>query len=160
MSETDEIACVLVPVRGARLLLPGVTVAEVLKVQRIRPVKTTPDWHLGLLPWRGHILPVLSFEQLLDPEAEVPPPRVNDALLVMNRTRARAEPEFYALLIRGLPRMLWVNDEDLESASDPDVPAIAARVQLAGGGEALIPQLSHLEDLVVEHTLIPKTHTA
>jgi chemotaxis signal transduction protein len=160
MSETEEIACVLVSVRGARLLLPGVTIAEVVKMQRIRPVKTTPAWHLGLLPWRGHILPVLSFEQLLDPDADVPPPRVHDAMLVMNRTRPRAEPEFYALLIRGLPRMLWVNDHDLESASASTASAVAMRVQLVGGGEALIPDLTHLEDLVVEHHLVPKARTA
>lgn len=160
MSEADELACVLVSVHGARLLLPGVTVAEVVKMQRIRPVKTSPDWHLGLLPWRGHILPVLSFEHLLDPEAEVPPPRVNDALLVMNRTRPRSEPEFYALLIRGLPRMVWLNDQDLGPAPGATVPAVAARVQMLGGGEALIPQLSHLEDLVVEQALVPKTRTA
>ena len=160
MSDTDEIACVLVQVRGARLLLPGVTIAEVLKMQRIRPVQTTPDWHLGLLPWRGRILSVLSFEQLLEPDAEVRPPRVNDALLVMNRTHSRMEPEFYALLIRGLPRMLWVNDQDLEPAPGPDDPAIAARVQLVGGGDALIADLAHLEDLVVEHALVPKARTA
>ena len=160
MNEIEEIACVLVTIRGAHLLLPGVVVAEVLKMQPIRPVATTPDWHPGELSWRGHILPVLSFEQLLDPDAELPAPGVNDALLVMNRTRPRAEPEFYALLIRGLPRMLWVNDQDLEPVPGPDDPAIAARVQLVGGDEALIPDLGHLEDLVVEHALVPRARTA
>lgn len=151
MSDEGELPCALVPVHDRQLLLPGVCVAEVLRMQRIRPVKGLPDWHLGLLPWRGLILPVLSVERVLaDADEAIPAPRANNALLVMNRTRALPGLGFYAILVRGLPRMLWVTIEDLDDVDGPLAAAAAGRVRV-GQDEAVIPRLAWLEELAIQH---------
>ncbi|HSG90158.1 MAG TPA: chemotaxis protein CheW [Pseudomonadales bacterium] len=156
MSDADEIACVLVPLHARQLLLPGVTVAEVVRMQRIRPVKTTPDWHLGLVPWRGVIVPVLSIDHMLaEPEDTIPAPRGGNALLIMNRTRVMKGLSFYALLVRALPRMLWISAEEMEGIDGPLASLEAGRV-LVGQEEAMIPRLAFLEELVLQHRLAPR----
>jgi len=131
MTDEVELPCALIPVHGRQLLVPGVSVAEVVRMQRIRPVKGLPDWHLGLLPWRGLVLPVLSVERVLADVGEtIPGPRANNALLVMNRTRTLPGLGFYAVLVRGLPRMLWVTAEDLEDVDGPLAAGEASRVRV------------------------------
>lgn len=156
MSDPSELACVVARLFDRQLLLPNVTVAEVVRMQRIRPVKTTPDWHLGMLPWRGRILPVLSAERILaDSDARVPPLAANCAMLVMNRTRNMKGLEFYALLVRGLPRMLWVAPEDIETVDGPLDSGEAGRVML-GEEELVIPRLAYFEEMVVQNRLSPR----
>lgn len=158
MSDAGEIACMLAPIHGRQLLLPGVTVAEVVRMQRIRPVKNTADWLLGLLPWRGLILPVLSVEQVLsDPGESIPAPRASNALLIMNRTRALPKLDFYAVLVRALPRMLWVTEEAISGIDGPLAAAEAARVKVADE-EAVIPRLAYLEELVLQNRTVPRAH--
>jgi chemosensory pili system protein ChpC len=156
VSEPAELACVLARLHDRQLLLPNVAVAEVVRMQRIRPVKTTPDWHLGMLPWRGRILPVVSPERIyVEPDTRIPPLTANCAMLVMNRTRVMKGLEFYALLVRALPRMLWVASEDLAAVDGPLDAGEAGRVML-GEDEVVIPSLPYLEELVVQHKLTPK----
>ena len=151
MTDEVELPCALIPVHGRQLLVPGVSVAEVVRMQRIRPVKGLPDWHLGLLPWRGLVLPVLSVERVLADVGEtIPGPRANNALLVMNRTRTLPGLGFYAVLVRGLPRMLWVTAEDLEDVDGPLAAGEASRVRV-GQDEAVIPRLAYLEELAIQH---------
>ncbi|MEE4382362.1 MAG: chemotaxis protein CheW [Pseudomonadales bacterium] len=156
MNTQREIPCVLVPIETGQLLLPNVTVAEVLRMQRIRPLKGAPRWQLGILPWRGRAVPVLSVELLLeDAGYELPPPSANHALLVMNRTRPLDALSFYAVRVAGAPRLLWIAEEDLDPVDGLLGPAEAARIRL-GEEAALVPKLAYLEDLVLRDALVQR----
>ncbi|MEE4361213.1 MAG: chemotaxis protein CheW [Pseudomonadales bacterium] len=156
MSAQREIPCVLVAIETGQILLPNVTVAEVLRMQRIRPVKDAPRWQLGMLPWRGRAVPVLSVEMLLEDERyQLPPPSANHALLVMNRTRPLDGMDFYAVRVAGAPRLLWIAEEDLDPVDGLLGPAEAARIRL-GEEAALVPRLTYLEDLVLKQALVAR----
>lgn len=156
MSDEREVACVLVALHDRQLLLPNVTVAEVVRMQRIQAVGNAPDWLVGMTSWRGKVIPVLSPEHVLadrgDPE---PPPRTSScSLLVMNRSRPVEGMEFYVLLVRSLPRMLWVAAEDLTVVDGPLGAAEVAKLRL-GRDEVTVPRLAYFEELVVQNRLTP-----
>ena len=43
----------MIPLADTHLLLPNVTIAEILPWRRIKPLADGPKWCLGLLGWRG-----------------------------------------------------------------------------------------------------------
>lgn len=157
MSDEREIACVLVSLHDRQLLLPNVTVAEVVRMQRIQPIGNAPDWLLGATSWRGKVVPVLSAEQVLADRdaAPPPPPSPSCSLLVMNRTRPVEDLEFYALLVRTMPRMIWVASEDIGVIDGPLASAEAARISV-GEDEVTVPRLAYFEELVVSNRLTPR----
>ncbi|MCH2099537.1 MAG: chemotaxis protein CheW [Pseudomonadales bacterium] len=154
MSDTRELACVLVPVHERLLLLPNVTVAEVVRMQRVQPVSNAPPWLVGMTSWRGKVIPVLSPEAVLT-DADAPePPSPGCSLLVMNRSRPVDGLEFYVLLVRAMPRMLWVAAEDLSVLDGVLGAGEAARLKL-GQDAVSVPHLPFFEDLVMQHKLTP-----
>ena len=154
VSNERELACVLVALHDRQVLLPNVTVAEVVRMQRIQPVNNAPDWLVGMISWRGKLLPVLSLEAVLADRGDPPPPAASPgcSLLVMNRSRPMDGLEFYAVLVRSMPRMLWVAVEDLAVVDGPLAAAEAARIRV-GEDEVTVPRLPYLEELVVQNRL-------
>lgn len=156
MSDEREIACVLVALHDRQLLLPNVTVAEVVRMQRIQEVGNAPDWLVGMTSWRGKVVPVLSPEHVLASRGDTPPPprTPSCSLLVMNRSRPVQGMEFYVLLVRAMPRMLWVAAEDLKVVDGPLGAAESAKLRL-GQDEVTVPRLAYFEELVVQNRLTP-----
>src|SRR5690625_2399037 len=69
-----EIRGVLIPISGARLLLPNATVSEVITLSTPEPIPGAPDWLLGRVGWRGWRLPLVAFSTLAglpEPEGEL-----------------------------------------------------------------------------------------
>ena len=139
-----EVSCVVIPLRKTSVLLPNVSVAEILPWRRIRDRQGVPGWYLGDLNWRGESVPVVRFERFHSDEPANP---IGRCVIVMNRTRASSAHEFYALVADGLPRMLQVCGSDL---ADPEACELAAerlRVRL-GAEQTVIPDLEFIEDAI------------
>ena len=154
MSDVRELACVLVPLRDHYLLLPNVTIAEVVRMQRVQRVDSAPPWLVGMTSWRGKVIPVLSPEAVFADAGVAEPPSPGCSLLVMNRSRPVDGLEFYVLLVRAMPRMLWVAAEDLRVVGGALKPGEAARLEL-GQDEVSVPHLPYFEDLVMQNRLTP-----
>lgn len=154
MSDVRELACVLVPLADRHLLLPNVTIAEVVRMQRVQRVDSAPPWLVGMTSWRGKVIPVLSPEAVFADAGVAEPPSPGCSLLVMNRSRPVDGLEFYVLLVRATPRMLWVAPEDLRVVGGGLKPGEAARLEL-GQDEVSVPHLPYFEDLVMQNRLTP-----
>jgi chemosensory pili system protein ChpC len=161
VTDEREIACVLVALHDRQLLVPNVTVAEVVRMQRIQPVGNAPGWLLGVTQWRGRVVPVLSPESVFgeagDPEPPAPSPTCS--LLVMNRSRPVEGVDFYALMVRAMPRMIWIAAEDLGVVDGPLGGAEAARLRV-GQDEVTVPRLPYFEELVIQNRLTTESRTA
>ena len=59
----ESLACLLIPIQGGRMVLPNVTVAELIPFQSPEPAPNAQEWLLGTLEWRGTMIPVISFEE-------------------------------------------------------------------------------------------------
>ena len=59
-----KLSTYVVPLQKSNVLIPEITVAEVIPYEPLQRVQDTPDWFLGFLGWRGVQVPVASFEML------------------------------------------------------------------------------------------------
>ena len=145
--QTNELSCVIIPTPGAQLLLPNVCIAEIMPWRRIKPLPNGPDWCSGLVGWRGQTVPVVHYVNFSN--ANVPAPQTARCLVVMNRARNASGPAFYALAAVGLPRILQLEDDDLQNADVELGVADAMQVQV-GTELATIPNLGFVEDRIAE----------
>ena len=145
--ELSELSCVLIPLNESALLLPNVCVAEILPWRGVKAIQDLPPWCLGLLGWRGEMVPVVRFERFNDPQFE--DRKMGRCMVVMNRTRLANGIPFYAIAAEGLPRMLQLADDDLSNVPGKlgDAEVVALRV---GTESAVIPDLELLERSVTE----------
>ena len=143
--ENTELSCVLIPLDGTQLLLPNISIAEILPWRRVKALGDTPDWCLGLLGWRGEMVPVIRFENLNG--ASGPVRKSGRCMVVMNRARSATGLPFYAIASEGLPRMVQLTADDLtnESTRLGRAESVAVRV---GTEAAVIPNLEFIEGSV------------
>lgn len=150
----------LLPLANYSLLLPNVSVAEVIGIKDVEcePVAAgdaSPNWLLGHLLWRGIRIPLISWP-LTNGEATDESWSQASRLAIINRVSPDQQPAFYAIMTRGLPRLLRVLP-DMLLPVDEARPAILAstwlKFQQERGSRAsselcAIPNLSLLEQQI------------
>ncbi len=137
----------MIPLKDTQLLLPNVCVAEILPWRRVKALSDTPPWCLGLLGWRGEMVPVVRFETLNGAPGE--PRKSGRCMVVMNRARNERGLPFYALATEGLPRMVQLTSDDL--ANESTKLGVAEQVVVKVGTEtAVIPNLNVIETAVAK----------
>jgi chemosensory pili system protein ChpC len=147
--KVQEIASLLIPMRGYQLLLPNVSVAEIVPVSQVAPVEDAPLWYLGTCSWREQHVPLLSFEALNgEPKAEA---HARTRFAVLNATGTSDDLPFIAIICQGLPRLARVNEEEI-TPHDHEEPKTYQLMQVSWAGEeAIIPDLARIERAVLEY---------
>ncbi len=145
--ELVELSCVIIPLNDAQLLLPNVSIAEILPWRRVKAMAEGPEWCLGLLNWRGESIPVVRFECLN--RIEGARRRAGRCMIVMNRARSADGIAFYAIAAEGLPRMLQLTTDDISNESGKLGPAESVCVKV-GTESAIIPNLEFIEGKVAD----------
>lgn len=142
--QTNQVACLRIPKDPKNLLLPNVSVAEVIPYQ-VPTKENGPEWFKGFFLWRNTKVPVISLEAI-NGESEI---EVGDRtrLAVINRLSDAAEFEFFALLIKDLPTLVRVHEEDLKPDEGGTLSAELALAQL-DQQTIVIPDLEKLEIMV------------
>lgn len=139
---TGTIACLLAPITGKQLLLPHITVAEVVPVTELTAAPAgSPAWRLGSLTWRDAEIPVISLEGLNDQ----PIPASFEQVAIVNGISARSDLPFYGVVVQGVPRLAKVKIAELEDLEGAPVgPSEFLQVRYAGE-LAVIPDLDAVE---------------
>ena len=145
--DLEELSCVLIPNGGQLLLLPNVSVAEIVNYRSTKPMPTCPQWVVGLTGWRGQTIPVIDFELLQNPQSEQGTQK--RCLVVMNRAKYSGGFPFYGMVASSLPRLVQLTEDDIaDSAETLEVSEI---MKVTFGTEmATIPDLGYLERQVAE----------
>ena len=143
VDDAKELACVMIPLADTHLLLPNVTIAEILPWRRIKPLPNGPKWCLGLLGWRGETVPVIQFEAMNG--GSLTDASRSRCLLIMNRARRANGRAFYGLASTGLPRIVHLSDDDLDNRAVRLGPAEVAALNV-GTEPAVVPNLSFIEE--------------
>lgn len=142
-----DIRGVLIPISGARLLLPNATVSEVITLSTPEPIAGAPEWLLGRVGWRGWRLPLVSFSIL----AGLPRPegQLNSRVTVLKVFGGNPRMPFVALVTRGFPRLTTIRADILVAAGndDPLPDGVRQRV-LVHDDQAIIPDLESIETRV------------
>ncbi|WP_341939207.1 chemotaxis protein CheW [Marinimicrobium sp. C2-29] len=148
-ADVREVSSLLIPVRDQLLLVPNVSVAEIVPIGEIETVPGAPDWYLGDYRWRDLTIPLASFETLNG--SSRPVPGEDARVAVFNTTGVSDHIHFLALLVQGLPRLARVTQEELQVRDDQEVgPCELMHVSWAGE-DAVIPDVPGIEQRVLEY---------
>lgn len=147
--ELREVASLLIPLQGQTLLVPNVSVAEIVPIGQIDQVPDAPDWYLGDYHWRDLTIPLASFECLNGQPR--PTPGNYARVAVFNTTGVSEHIHFVALLVQGLPRLARVTPEELQVRNANPANACELMQVSWAGEEAIIPDVPSVEQRVLEY---------
>ena len=113
---TPVLNCLMLELTDRTLLVPNVSVAEVINMHEPVPRAGMPAWYLGEINWRELPVPLISFETLSSgrPVSELDKPRI----VVLNATSGLPDFHFLALRLRTIPSPVKVESEGLRSAGE------------------------------------------
>lgn len=145
----EELYSLLIPLAGEKLILPRLSVAEVMGYARPLPVRGSPDWLLGLTTWQGQEIPLVSFEGLCG--RKIPERANRTRIVVLYSIGTKMDPPVLALMTQGYPYLVRVNASvlgtDDEDSYSNDIPVLC-RVRMANE-RPVIPDLEAIEDKVL-----------
>ncbi len=145
----QEVASLLVPLQGRMLLVPNVTVAEIVPVSQVTPIQGAPDWYLGNCVWREQTIPLLSFE-VLNGEMK-PNVGSRSRFAVLNTTGLNESLGFIAIVTQGIPRLARVNEEEITEREDADNKPYELMHVSWAGEEAVIPNVAAMEQTFLDY---------
>ncbi|MBZ2169398.1 chemotaxis protein CheW [Marinobacter sp. F4216] len=145
---SQTLACVLIPMNERQLLLPNVSIAEVVDFASTEAGANTPDWLAGYLDWRGLKLPVISYDAANGGTFLVPGDN-RGRIVVLNTIGEQHErAPFLALLTQGIPSQTRLAEDQVIQTDGETGPADLMKVEV-DGDTAWIPNLEYLESLVL-----------
>ena len=144
----SEVASLLIPLNEKQLLLPNVTVAEIIPYRAPTVISDHAGWLLGQLEWRNVHIPVLSYEML---NGSTMPSIDGARLAVINGTGANENLPFYAILIQGIPKLTHVKEDDIvtvEAMHSGKYDQLAVSLY---DEQAMIPNLEMIENELLRY---------
>ena len=148
LDSESEIASLLMPITGKNLLLPSVSVAEVVPYAKPQRSEGMPPWFLGHIEWRNELRPVISFEQSNGEMADSIGPSSRLAMINSISAPSFSRMPFFALPLLGIPRFVRVTEEIISRTDSKR--GLAELMPVAVGEErAVIPNLPHLEQMLL-----------
>ena len=143
-----ELVTFLMPVTNRYLLLPNVTVAEIIHHRTPAQPDDMPTWFLGDLEWRGQKVPMVSFEALNEEPFQADARRQNIA--VLNGISQPQKLPFLAILTQGAPRLMRITPDEIASTNSEERSGPAELMMVSANGEsASIPDLNYIESCVL-----------
>jgi len=138
------------PVNQQQLLLPNVSVAEVVGYQAPVTPSDKPEFFLGYVTWRGINIPLISYELANGQTRSTLPAKAQIAVINSIGEHHEVLP-FFAIVTQGIPRLVKVASDLIKPIEGQKRnKAEIASVKL-DGEEAIIPDLDYLEALAFKH---------
>lgn len=139
----EDIPSLMLPLSGRVLLVPTVSVAEIVHFETPKAVVNSPDWLLGTMMWRELEIPLISYE-VLNGEDD---PGVNalTRVTVLNNSGLSEDLNFYALVTQGTPKLSRITEDDVELNKGAKVSDFETLAVLVESEEMCIPDLSKIE---------------
>lgn len=143
----EELYSLLVPIAGARLIVPRVCVAEVSGLGQLRLTEHGPDWLIGSVGWKGREVPLVAFEAACGME---PPEITSRTRAVIFHGSQQMSGTYFAVLSQGLPQLVRINREVVGPDDNrnwaPEAP-IVCRIRMVNE-YPLVPDLGRLEEIL------------
>ncbi|MCW8934822.1 MAG: chemotaxis protein CheW [Gammaproteobacteria bacterium] len=144
---SEEIKCVILKINGDELLMPNAAVAEIVPIKNIINVANKPGWMLGYLDWRGHSVPLISFEAMGNVRMPSLATGSVKAAILFSIGEDSNLP-FMSILMQDAPTVVNVKEEDIISNKEEIThPAIEDKVMMADGTYSIV-NIEKLESIV------------
>jgi len=149
MTETvKDVYSFLIPMLEDSLLLPNTVVAEIVPFMNVTlddGIVASNNWKIGNVVWRNISIPVISIERL---QGKSDLGDVKRSRIAISYTlNGNEEIPFVAFMVRGIPRLVPIDDDNSEFVSDAIQGAdegVKAWVTI-NDKKALIPDLDYIE---------------
>jgi chemosensory pili system protein ChpC len=144
-----ELRGVLLPLKGAQLLLPSASISEIVGYYDPTPVAGAPEWMLGLFDWHQQKVPLISFEALVNKgSTEI---SHGARVAVCKTLGGNPERPFLGIVLSSMPQLVRVTEEVIGPLSEPeDLGSAVMRQVVVNNSAAWIPDLNALEWVVQE----------
>ncbi len=148
---TKPVRAMYLPLQMDGMLLPDVSVVEVMPVQEIAETSGSPEWYIGSIAWRGMQLPLICFESLNG--AMTVSAESVERVAIVRGTADHGHLPYYALVICGKPQLFTLSEEDIEvhegrPRGRAEAMSVAVLDQTAG-----IPNIEWVEQHLLAYTL-------
>jgi chemosensory pili system protein ChpC len=143
----NELATLLIPMSGKQLVLPNVTVAEIIPYVEPQADDDKPDWYLGAFNWRNIEVPLISFEAI-NGESTNSPTR-DRRIAVLNGLVDNQRLPFCGIVTAGVPRLMRIMPDEVSTDEGATTgPSELSRV-LVSGEKAAIPNVDFIQQEVL-----------
>ncbi|MFT7490760.1 MAG: chemosensory pili system protein ChpC [Pseudohongiellaceae bacterium] len=143
----NEIPSLLVPMYGYKLVLPTVSVAEMVAYQapqlNFEHSNNAPQWFLGNFLWRGVKVPMISYE-VLNNDA-LPTIKDSSQLVIINKTCSDSRLNFICMPTQGIPRLSRVAVNEISENTRVSAKLFDQMQVFVAGEQAIIPDLESIE---------------
>lgn len=143
----DQIDCLLMPLKDKTLVLPNVAVAEIIPFTQLQQVYSEGEWLIGHIDWRGVEVPAVCYEMLCDQPAPEMDSRARFA--VINGVGNHVGMPFYALLLQGIPRLIYIREEDIQEVDVLNAGRFDQKSVTLDRETVIIPNLDLLEEELI-----------
>lgn len=141
---TADLVTMLLPVAGKNLLVPNVSVAEIVHVSEPAAIEDVPTWFAGTITWRNVAIPLISFEAINEEPFQQATP--DKRIAILNASQDGSRLPFFGVVTQGTPRMMRIGPEEISEQGDaPGGPAESMVVNVSGE-EAVIPNMAFIEN--------------
>ena len=106
---SPEIYSLLVPLASGRLLVPRTCVAEITGFVQPAAMPGAPPWYLGVIPWNGRQVPLVSFEGICG--EPIPDVTTRSRVLLLHVLGPRLDTGCYGIVSQGFPQLMRVGPE-------------------------------------------------
>ncbi len=149
-----ELYGLLVPLADDRLLVPRACVAEVTAFQQPQEMPGAPPWYLGVVPWNGRSIPVISFEGTAGGRIPVIGGRTRIIVFVCLGNRLPAG--HFGVVTQGFPQLVRVSADVVQP--EPARPGsarapILCRLRMVNE-TPIVPDLDRLEEMIADETTV------
>ena len=151
IDNSQTLPCVMIPMSSKQLLLPNVSIAEVVDFASSEPATDTPEWLVGELNWRGLNLPVISYDAANGGTLTVPGGNRGRIVVLNTIGDHHNSVPFMALVTQGIPSQARLTESQIRKIDGDTGPADLMVVEV-DGEHACIPDLGYLESLALEAT--------
>ena len=150
MNQPNELYSLLIPLRGERLLVPRICVAEVIAFADTpdRPEGDVPPWFVGTVEWSGRRIPVITLDATPDQSSDKR--RGRRRIVIFHALTPALSGRAYGMLTQGFPQLVRVNKDVLSADPDyspPEDRPILCRVRMIHE-YPVIPDFDKLEAMI------------
>ncbi len=141
----QTIKSLMLPLINKTIIIPNANIAEIVS---LLTVEKGGDHYakglLGMAPWRGHTIPVVSLEHMAEElDESIDMARANYA--VFYSLMDNSKYPFYALLMQGVPRFEQASEEAIKDVDDKDMPDFFVKRGLLADKDIYVPNLDKIE---------------
>lgn len=142
-----SVRSLMIPMKHDPFLLPNASLAEIVAYSAPGPLENSPEWLLGLLPWRGLDVPLVSFEAMYGE------PRVaiggDERIAVFNALGGDSRLPFFAVVVQGIPHLIMANQSVVTALAEQEAEEGVLAHVLIEAEPAIIPDLDRMEAIIL-----------